>query len=94
MQHYFTGLAGIALILLVAVALSSNRRHIRLRVVSAAFAMQTAIAFLVLYVPAGRAVISGMSQGVANLLGYALPVALSTILYSSSSEYYPLLQYI
>ena len=71
MQHYFTGLAGIALILLVAVALSSNRRHIRLRVVSAAFAMQTAIAFLVLYVPAGRAVISGMSQGVANLLGYA-----------------------
>ena len=71
MQHYLTGLAGIALIFLVAFALSSNRRHIRLRVISAAFAMQVAIAFLVLYVPAGKAVISGMSQGVANLLGYA-----------------------
>jgi CNT family concentrative nucleoside transporter len=71
MKHLLIGLTGIALILLIALALSSNRKHIRLRVVGAAFAMQAAIAWLVLYVPAGKAVIAGMSQGVANLLGYA-----------------------
>ncbi len=71
MNRLLIGSAGIALILLVALALSSNRKHIRLRVVGAAFALQAAIAMLVLYVPAGKAVIAGMSQGVANLLGYA-----------------------
>ena len=71
MQSILISAAGIALILAVAFAFSSNRRHIRLRVVSAAFALQVAIAVLVLYVPAGKAVISGMSQGVSNLLGYA-----------------------
>lgn len=71
MNRLLIGSAGIALILLVALALSSNRRHIRLRVVAAAFFLQVTIAALVLYVPAGKAVIAGMSQGVANLLGYA-----------------------
>jgi concentrative nucleoside transporter, CNT family len=71
MAHSLISLAGIALILLIAFALSSNRSHINLRIVGAAFALQIAIAVLVLYVPAGKAIISGMSQGVANLLGYA-----------------------
>jgi len=71
MNRLLIGAAGIALILLIAFALSSNRKHIRPRVVGAAFAMQTAIAALVLYVPAGKAAIAAMSQGVANLLGYA-----------------------
>lgn len=71
MNRLLIGTAGIALILLVALALSSNRKHIRLRVVGSAFALQAAIAMLVLYVPAGKAVIAAMSQGVANLLGYA-----------------------
>ncbi len=71
MPEKLIGLAGIALILCIALALSSNRRHIRPRVVGPAFAMQAAIAFLVLYVPAGKAVIAAMSGGVANLLGYA-----------------------
>ena len=70
-MHLFIGLAGILLILAIAFALSSNRRAIRLRVVGAAFLLQAGIALLVLYVPAGRAVIAGMSHGVANLLGYA-----------------------
>lgn len=70
MNHLF-GVVGIAAILLLAVVLSSNRRAIRLRVVGAAFALQAAIAFLVLYTPWGRAGIEGMSQGVSNLLGYA-----------------------
>ena len=47
MNRLLIGVAGIALILLVAYALSSNRKHIRLRVVGAAFAMQAAIAALV-----------------------------------------------
>ena len=70
-MHLLTGLAGIALILAIAVALSSDRRAIRLRVVGAAFLLQAGIALLVLYVPAGRAAIAGISRGVANLLGYA-----------------------
>ena len=72
MQKFLIGIAGIALILGIALLLAGSRRkHIRLRVVGAAFAMQIAIAVLVLYVPFGKSVISGMSQGVSNLLGYA-----------------------
>src|SRR3546814_11615490 len=70
-MHLLIGLAGIALILSIAFILSSDRRAIRLRVVGAAFLLQAGIALLVLYVPAGRAVIAGMSRGVSNLLGYA-----------------------
>jgi concentrative nucleoside transporter, CNT family len=65
------GLAGIAVILGIAIAFSSNRKHIRLRVVGAAFALQVVIAVLALYVPAGKRAIAAMSGGVANLLGYA-----------------------
>ncbi|MEP6784827.1 MAG: NupC/NupG family nucleoside CNT transporter [Sphingomonadales bacterium] len=71
MDRILIGIAGIALILGIAVLFSSNRRAIRLRVVGAAFALQAGIAVLVLYVPAGRAVIQWMSKGVAALLGYA-----------------------
>jgi CNT family concentrative nucleoside transporter len=65
------GLAGMAVILAIGVVLSSNRRAIRLRVVAAAFALQAGIAFLVLYTDWGRAGIQSLSNGVANLLGYA-----------------------
>ena len=71
MTRLLTGLAGIVVILALAVLLSTNRRAIRLRVVAAAFALQAGLAVLVLYVPAGRAVIETMSRGVSNLLGYA-----------------------
>src|SRR5688500_14262089 len=71
MTNIFMSLAGIAVILAIAFLLSSNRRAIRLRVVGAAFALQAAIAFLVLYTDWGRAGIQWMSNGVANLLGYA-----------------------
>lgn len=71
MNNLPIGILGIAAILAIAVLLSSNRRAIRLRVVGAAFALQAGIAVLVLYVPAGRAVIEGMSRGVSALLGYA-----------------------
>jgi concentrative nucleoside transporter, CNT family len=71
MTRILLGLAGIALILSIALLLSNNRRAIRLRVVGAAFALQASIAVLVLYIPAGRAAIQGMSRGVSNMLGYA-----------------------
>ena len=71
MNRFLIGAAGIAVILLIAVVLSSNRRAIRLRVVLAAFALQAGIAVLVLTVPAGVAALQFLSGGVANLLGYA-----------------------
>ena len=71
MNQYLLGLAGIAAIILIAVAFSSNRKAINLRVVGAAFALQAVLAFLVLKTPWGRATIQAMSDGVAELLGYA-----------------------
>jgi concentrative nucleoside transporter, CNT family len=71
MTRLLIGIAGIAVILLIATALSANRKAIRLRVVGSAFALQAGIAVLVLYVPAGRWVLQQMSGGVSNLLGYA-----------------------
>ena len=71
MNRILMGLAGMAIILLIAFALSNNRRAISIRIVGAAFALQIGIAVLVLYVPWGRTVIAAMSRGVSNLLGYA-----------------------
>jgi len=71
MQRLLIGLAGIVVILLIAVLLSTNRRAIRLRVVGAAFALQAGTAALVLYVPAGKEAIQGLATGVSALLGYA-----------------------
>lgn len=64
-------LAGMVVILALAIALSSNRRAIKFRVVGAAFALQASLAALVLYVPWGKTVLEVMSNGVSNLLGYA-----------------------
>ncbi len=71
MERIAIGIGGILLILAIAVLFSSNRRGINLRIVGAAFALQAAIAVLVLRVPVGRAAIEGMSNGVSNLLNYA-----------------------
>jgi CNT family concentrative nucleoside transporter len=71
MNQYVLGAIGIAVIILIAVLFSSNRKAINFRVVGAAFALQAALAFLVLKTPWGRATIQAMSDGVAELLGYA-----------------------
>ena len=71
MERLVIGLAGIAVILGIAVLLSSDRRAIRLRIVGAAFALQVGIAVLVLYSGIGKVVLGSMSGGVANLLGYS-----------------------
>lgn len=70
-MHILLSLAGMALILLIAFLLSSNRKAIRLRVVLPAFALQAGLAALVLYVPWGNRVLQGAAAGVSNLLGYA-----------------------
>lgn len=71
MQEKLIGLAGIATLLGIAVLFSTSRRHINLRVVVAAFALQAVIAALVLYVDAGRAVIDWISGGVLAVIGYS-----------------------
>ena len=71
MNSKLLGIAGIIVILGIASALSANRSAIRLRVVGAAFALQAAIAWLVLNNSWGRAGILALSGGVADLLGYA-----------------------
>ncbi len=71
MNSKLLGVAGIAVILGIAVLLSTNRRAIRLRIVGAAFALQAAIALFVFKTTIGVATIKGMSFAVANLLGYA-----------------------
>ena len=70
-MHVAFSLFGIALIMLAAFLLSTNRRAIRLRVVGAAFALQAGFAALVLYVPWGRRVLGGAAGAVESLLGYA-----------------------
>lgn len=70
MQHW-QSLVGVAVILLIAVILSTNRRAIRLRIVVSALALQAAMAAFVLYSPPGRAVLSAMSSGVQALIDYS-----------------------
>jgi CNT family concentrative nucleoside transporter len=71
MSPILINIIGILAILLVAFLLSTGKRRIKLRVVGAAFALQTLMAFLVLATSGGRAVIQGMANGVAALLSYA-----------------------
>ena len=67
----FIGLAGIVVILAIAVLFSSNRKAINLRIVGAAFGLQVAIAVFVLYFDIGRAVIDTLSTGVLKVIGYS-----------------------
>jgi CNT family concentrative nucleoside transporter len=64
-------LAGMVVILVTAILLSSNRRAIKFRVVGAAFALQASIAALVLYTSWGKVALNAASTGVSNLLGYS-----------------------
>lgn len=70
-MQILSSLGGMALIILIAIILSSNRKAIRPRVVLAAFALQAGLAALVLYVPWGNRALQGAAAGVSNLLGYA-----------------------
>ena len=62
------GFLGIAALLGIGYAASTNRKAIKLRTVGAAFLLQLAIGALVLYVPMGRVALEGMSHGVHAVL--------------------------
>ena len=71
MSSKLIGLVGIAVILALAFLLSGNRKGINLRIVGAAFGLQFAVAAFVIYLPAGQAIIEGMSEVVLNIMGYS-----------------------
>ncbi len=71
MPPQIISLAGILVILGIAVLLSGNRRCIRPRVVFSAFALQAGLALVVMRTDGGRAVIQALADGVAALLSYA-----------------------
>lgn len=64
------GLLGIASILLLAFLCSTNKRHINWSTVSKAFIVQFVLAALVLWVPAGKAALLGISNGVGKVIGF------------------------
>ncbi|MBT8136711.1 MAG: NupC/NupG family nucleoside CNT transporter [Gammaproteobacteria bacterium] len=71
MGERLISLVGIAAIIGIAVLFSSNRRAIRLRVVGAAFALQAVVGAFVLFVPAGKAIIQKLSDGVQAIINYS-----------------------
>jgi CNT family concentrative nucleoside transporter len=71
MPSNLIGILGIIVILAIAVAFSSNRKAIHLRVVVAAFALQAAIAAFVLYFDWGRRAITWLSSGVLAVIRYS-----------------------
>ncbi len=71
MNHPAFGLIGIAVIFLIAYALSNNRKGIRLRAVAPTFALQLIIAFFVLSTPWGKSILQGLSEGFQSLLNYS-----------------------
>ncbi|HSM53757.1 MAG TPA: Na+ dependent nucleoside transporter N-terminal domain-containing protein, partial [Erythrobacter sp.] len=71
MPQFLISLAGIAAILAIAFLLSNGKKRIKPRVVIAAFALQTAMALLVLRTPWGVTAIEGLSNGVIALLSYS-----------------------
>ena len=66
-----TGLLGIASLLLLAYALSSNRRRINWRTIGLAFAIQVILGAFVIYLPFGQQVLFQVTQVVAAIIGFA-----------------------
>jgi len=66
----FMSLVGMVVLIAIAVLLSSNRKAINLRTVGGAFAIQFALGAFVLYVPWGRDLLAGFSNGVSNVINY------------------------
>jgi len=71
MERSFIGILGIIAILGIAVAFSSNRKAINLRVVGAALALQAVVATFVLYFDYGRKMIDALSTGVLAVIGFS-----------------------
>jgi len=71
MGQTLVGLAGIVVILGIAVLASGNRRAINLRIVGAAFALQAVVAAIVIYSEIGKAGVEKLSAGVQNVMNYS-----------------------
>ena len=63
-------LFGMAVLIAIAVLLSSNRRAINVRTVAGAFLIQVALGALVLFVPWGRDGLLSVSEGVSKVIAY------------------------
>lgn len=66
----FISFVGIVVLLGAAVLISDNRKAINLRTVGGAFAIQFGLGAFILYVPVGRDVLFGVSQGVSSVISY------------------------
>jgi CNT family concentrative nucleoside transporter len=66
-----TGLLGIAVILGIGIALSSQRRHIRWRIVAWGLGLQLLFAIFVLRVPAGQALFRWLGAVITGILHYS-----------------------
>jgi CNT family concentrative nucleoside transporter len=64
----YIGIVGIIVLLGIAYLFSSNRKAINLRIVGAAFALQAAIAGVVIYSQVGRDIIDTLSDGVLAVI--------------------------
>ena len=64
-------LLGIAVLILVALGMSRQRRSIQWRTVSGAFVIQVAIGAFALYVPWGQSLLADLAGGVSSLQSYA-----------------------
>ncbi len=71
MSGNYIGIVGIAVILGLALLLSTNRKAISLRTVGAALGLQIAIAAFVLYLDWGKRMIVGISFGVQAVIDYS-----------------------
>ncbi|OOS00181.1 nucleoside transporter NupC [Haemophilus paracuniculus] len=63
-------LLGIAVLLLIAFLLSSNKKAINVRTVLGALVLQIGIGALILYVPAGREALLAAAEGVSKVISY------------------------
>ncbi|WP_032093838.1 NupC/NupG family nucleoside CNT transporter [Necropsobacter rosorum] len=63
-------LFGIFILLLIAFLLSGNKKAINFRTVFGAFALQIGIGALILYVPWGRSILMGVSDGVGKIISF------------------------
>jgi CNT family concentrative nucleoside transporter len=63
-------LLGMAILLLVAFAISNNRGAIKMRIAASALAAQIAIGAMILFIPAGKQALAGIAQMVNRVLDY------------------------
>ena len=70
-MHVICGRGGMLGLLLIAAALSTNRRAIRLRTVLPALAIQVGFGALVLFVPWGRTALRWASDGFQSVIDSA-----------------------